>query len=348
MKVARRRAVVYAAVTSALVWAGEAGAGTARVALVKPESSDSTIVEAVNRIRGELVAEGFEVVVVDVQPETDPTGNAGEDRSGSVATIGLSVDEGTHIAELRVFDRLTNKTVVRRSPVLDSATPHTAEVLAVRAVELLRASLLELVMTRPSTSEPAPPPSSEVRQASRWAARTLPVETERTWGFDAGVGVLADFGGIPPALVGVVRLRREVVGPFGLRVTFAGLGTAAHVDVQEGSARVNQGLGLVEGTLALWPKFVVHPVLSLGAGPLFASVEGQASYPYLGKSSSEWALAADAGAGAAIRMGQHFDLALEGHVFVARPYPVVEILGTDAARSGQPSVLGSVSVVGWL
>jgi hypothetical protein len=347
VKAAWRRAFVFATAASALVATGVAWASTPRVALVRPEAPDTTIAEALNRIRGELVAEGFEVVYVDTPSETDLAGNARED-SGWLAAIALSVDEGTHVAELRVIDRLTNKTVLRRAPVIEAKTPHAAEVLAVRAVELLRASLLELVLERPAANEQAPTASSDVRQVTDWAAQKLPAEREPVWGFETGVAVLADFGGIPPAVLGVVRVRRRLVGPLSLRVTAAGLGTTAHVDAQAGSASVTQGLGLVEGVLGLWPKLVVHPVVSLGAGPLYAAVDGQANFPYLGRSSSQWALAADAGGGAEIRLGQHFDVSLEAHLFVARPYPAVEILGSDVARSGEPSVLGTLSVVGWL
>jgi hypothetical protein len=30
------------------------------------------------------------------------------------------------------------------------------------------------------------------------------------------------------------------------------------------------------------------------------------------------------------------------------PYPVVQILRTDVAKTGEPALAGSVSVVGWL
>jgi hypothetical protein len=238
--------------------------------------------------------------------------------------------------------------VLRRAPVIEAKTPHVAEVLAVRAVELLRASLLELVLERPAAGEPVPTAGANVRQVTDWAARKLPAERGPVWGFETGVAVLADFGGIPPAVLGMIRFRRRLVGPLSLRVTVAGLGTSAHVDAQAGNVSVSQGLGLVEGVLGLWPQFVVHPVISLGAGTLYAAVDGQANFPYLGRSSSQWAMAADAGGGADMRLGQHFDLSLEAHLFVARPYPAVEVLGSDVARSGEPSVLGTLSVVGWL
>jgi hypothetical protein len=345
-----RRAFVLATATATLLGSRGASAHGARVVLVSSKSPDPTITEALNRIRGELAAEGFDVVVVDASRETDlesTFGDAAAD-SGSLATIGLSVDEGTHIAELRVVDRATNKTVLRRAPVIDAKTPHAAEVLSIRAVELLRASLLELVLERSPASEHAPQASAEVRQAADWAARKLPAEREPQWGFETGVGFLADFGGVPAALVGVVRVRRILVAPLSLRVTAAGLGTTAHVDAPAGTASMTQGLGLVEVVLGLWPKSMVHPVVSLGAGALYAGVQGQADWPYLGRSSSEWAAAMDAGMGVDIRMGRHFAISCEAHLFIARPYPVVEILGNEAARSGEPSVLGSLSVVGWL
>jgi hypothetical protein len=90
-----------------------AWAGSGRVALVRSATTDSTVAEALHRMRGELAAEGFDVV--DVDSPTDPAPSPGESNGQDIplATIDLSVDEGTHVVELRVVDRLTNKTVVR-------------------------------------------------------------------------------------------------------------------------------------------------------------------------------------------------------------------------------------------
>jgi len=159
--------------------------------------------------------------------------------------------------------------------------------------------------------------------------------------------VLADFGGIPPSLLAVARVRRALIAPLTVRVTVAGLGTQARLDAAEGSATVTRDLGLVELVASPWPNAVVHPVASLGAGTLYASVDGQANPPYVGRQSDSWAVAFDAGAGAQARLGRRFALAIEAHALLAQPYPVVEFAGVNVARA-LPSILTSLSVVGWL
>jgi hypothetical protein len=320
-----------------------ATASSGRVALVRQDDSDPTIAEALHRIRGELVADGFEVSEVDAAPEPPP-GTPVE--AGPLATIDLSVDQGTHVAELRVIDHLTNKTVIRRTLVDDSNTSHPAELLAVRAVELLRASLLELLVDS-THARPGARSDDDARAASRWAAKGLPPPRESDWSFEIGACLLADVGGIPPAFLALARVRRTVVAPLALRLTVAGLGTESRLDAAAGTASVSRDVGLVEVVLSPWRQAVVHPVASVGGGTLYTSVDGQPNPPYTGKQSSRWAAAGDAGVGAEARLGQRFAVALEGHALFAEPYPAVEILGVSVAHASL-SFVASLSVMGSL
>jgi hypothetical protein len=305
------------------------------------------------RIRGELVADGFEVVVVDSPARLDSASSAPTAQdAGALASIELVVDAEGHAAELRVMDRLTNKTVTRRTTIEAPEASKFAQVLAVRAVELLRASLLELlIQAHPPPALAAPPAVAAVTgRASQWAASALDLEDESTWGVDAGTAVLAGFDGIDPALLGVIRVRRAIGHPFELRATVAGLGTEPRIQRAIGSARVSQQMGFLEVVLEMWNKSVVHPVVSLGAGALYVAVDGQAAgaSPYVGVRSSGWAFAADAGVGAELRLTDRFHLSLEGHALITRPYPVIRFLGEEVARTSQPSILGTLTVVGWL
>ncbi len=342
MKTSWGRAPAVAVVASALGVAAPAWASSGHVALVRQTGSDPTIAEAIHRIRGELVAEGFDVSEVDAPTESVPPDGSAGPEPDVLATIDLSVDSGTHVAELRVIDHLTNKIVMRRTLVDDSDTPHAAEVLAVRAVELLRASLLELLI-----EADRPGPNPQARNASQWAAKRLPPARGSGWGLEVGACVLADFGGIPPAVLGLARIRRMLGGPLVVRVTVAGLGTQPRVDAAAGSARVSEDVGLLELVAAPWQSTVVHPLVSLGAGALYASVDGEANPPNAGRQSARWSAAFDAGVGAEAKIGTRFTVSLEAHALLAQPYPVVEFAGTDVAQSGRPSVVGSLSVVGW-
>ncbi|WP_437930932.1 hypothetical protein WMF37_17425 [Sorangium sp. So ce291] len=333
-----------------------AAAAAARVVLVQPSAADPSISEALIRIRGELVADGFDVELLDSQSASAPRpamDDAGQ-QAGSAALIGLFLAPDGQAAELWVVDPLTNKTLVRRIDTRGEAPEHIAEVLAVRAVELLRASLLELLMSSRRSAAPiaaaAPRPSAV--QEPRSAERSLDQPSRRsTWGVELGGGLLASPGGIGPSLLLVARLRLAPLGPLGPiegRLSLAGLGTAPRVVGPQGSATVQQRLGLVELAALPWPELRLRPRFSAGLGVLHVAVDGEASWPYRGVHSARWAFAADAGAGVELGITRRLDVVAEAHALVAHPYPVVRFAETEAARGARPALLGTLSLVGWL
>ncbi len=320
------------------------------MALVHPTGTSPSVAEAFARIRGELTAEGFEVVVEPSTTDGPSPTPAGEADTGAIASIELSIDEDGHAAQLRVVDLLTKKTVSRRIAMETGDTNESAEVLAVRSVELLRASLLELLMTGgPHTT--SPPPVRSADQASAWAARGLrkePSPPPPAWAVETGVALVFTVGGIGPALLGVLRVERRLGTVVAVRATIAGLGTSSLVDGALGSATVSQDWGALELVLTPPTHGVVRPLLAAGAGALFVAVEGHASSPYEGLPSSRWAVAVDGGTGVQIFLGTRFALSFEGYALFARPYPVIQFLGTEVARAGEPSLFGTATVVGWL
>ncbi|XXY21617.1 hypothetical protein WME88_18545 [Sorangium sp. So ce216] len=356
MRFARAQALA-GALTLLLCAASPAASGEpARVVLVQPGADDPSISEALIRIRGELVADGFDVELLDAQSASAPRpamDDAGQ-QAGSAALIGLFLAPDGQAAELWVVDPRTNKTLVRRIDTRGEAPEHIAELLAVRAVELLRASLLELLMSSRRSAVPAaaPPPSKVSPQVSRPAERPLDQPSRRSmWGVELGGGLLASPGGIGPALLLVARLRVAPLGPSGpleARLSLAGLGMAPRVAGPQGSATVQQRFGLVELAALPWPELRLRPRFSVGLGALHVAVDGEASWPYRGVHSAQWAFAADAGAGVELGIARRLDVVVEAHALVAHPYPVVRFVETEAARGARPALLGTLSLVGWL
>ena len=92
----------------------------------------------------------------------------------------------------------------------------------------------------------------------------------------------------------------------------------------------------------------VQPALSLGAGGLRASTDAQGSLPYLGQQDVRWAALFDAGAGVVAPLGGQLALALEAHVMLAAPYPVVRFVELEAATIARPAVWTTLTLVAWL
>jgi hypothetical protein len=337
------RAGIFALLVLAnLLVARQLRAESARVVLVHWHPPSGVVMEAITRIRGELVADGFEVSVVGAPVGADPASvlARADPPTTAAATLGLFLQPDARAAELWVVDRLTSKTVVRRIEMTDPQPGSAPEVLARRSVELLRASLLEILVQARET----PAPHSDQREkASRWAARSLEPRRSR-WGAEAGVQVLAGRGGVGRSLMPVGRVRVALARRLAGRLSFSGLGTRPRVDAASGSATVSQELGLIELVGELAPDGWLSPQLSLGAGGYHVSVLGTAGSPYAGLRGGRLVFATDAGVGLALSVTSSIALSLEGHGILITPYPVIRFLGVENARIGNPLMSAALTL----
>ena len=146
-----------------------------KVILIRPPAAPAAVTEALVRLRGELVAAGFDAEVTeltlgaDVRASLEKLAPPSGGSATALVAVVASADPGS--ADLWVIDRVTGKTVVRKVNASGTDAPRVAEVLAVRAVELLRASFLELAIAAPPASAEAPPPAPRV--VERFATATL-------------------------------------------------------------------------------------------------------------------------------------------------------------------------------
>jgi hypothetical protein len=170
---ARSVAVAVIAVSIVLLQATIALGAASRVAVVRPRKPSADIAEATTRLAAELRAAGFEVAVVDARPGVDARTQVERTQLDPrpFATIALVGTERGAVADVWVADHLSSKTLVRRVDVgADTAVPSA---LAIRAVELLRASLLEVSAsgTRPGAAVP--------EDVARWMAAPAAAATPR-------------------------------------------------------------------------------------------------------------------------------------------------------------------------
>jgi hypothetical protein len=345
-RVMRRVAVLAAVMLTLLLGSRSLWADSALVVLVRPSAQSAVVSEAITRIRGELIADGFDVAIVEAPRGSEPASvlARADQQTGAAATLGLFLHADASAAELWVVDRLTNKTVVRSVEISKSSTPSAPEVLARRSVELLRASLLEILVDAQKRAAVSPAPRA---QASRWAAQAL--EPRRSnWGVEAGAQVLGGFGGVGPAVLPVARARIVLSDRFAARLTLSGLGTRPHVQAAEGTATVSQAVGLLEVIGELAPRSWLRPSVSLGSGAYHISAEGSAAWPYDAFDPGRWAFAADVGAGIALPLTWSFALSLEGHATLIAPRPVIRFVEVETAEIKSPLLSAALTLVGRL
>ena len=117
---------------------------------------DERAVALATRVAAELEALGFSVQSLTHEPR--PAGLAAEARgAGAFAAIGIGpTAEGS--VEITVLDRVTGKTLRREVLGRSLTDPTTRELVALRASELLRASLMEIEAPHPPRGELPPTP----------------------------------------------------------------------------------------------------------------------------------------------------------------------------------------------
>ncbi|HEY5089742.1 MAG TPA: hypothetical protein VIK30_07220 [Polyangia bacterium] len=351
VRVLASAAAVWAATAAALVFtAGLAQAAAQplpKVILIRPPAAPASVTEALVRLRGELIAAGFDAEVIelplgaDVRASLERASPASTGAATALVAVIASADPGT--AELWVIDRVTGKTVVRRVNAGATDASRMAEVLSVRAVELLRASFLELAISKRPNAEA---PVQSERVVENWAVQTLE-EPDWTWAVEAGGGTADALGGVWNAVLSVARLERALGRRLCLRVTFEGLGTDAQVATTGGYAAVTQTVLLAEGVVRFRRGRRIEPLISAGAGALRLEADGHESAPYQGESGVRWAAAADVGIGLRVPLShRRFEIGIEAHALVAQPYPTVRFFDTEVTRAGRPSLIGSLTLLG--
>jgi len=323
---------------SVLAISGAARAATAKVVIVRP--ADQLAVEAVARIEGELSAAGFETTVLVRKGDVDPRAEVEQAARENGADAALSIVDTaeSRTAEVWIADRLTGKTVVQHLEV-SGGDARASAALAVRIVELLRASLLELLFRR---KEDAPSPRPAPAEVTRWVEGSLP-ERAPPVALEAGAAVLHSFSGIGPNLAAVLRASHRFDVPVGVRVSVLVPLTRAHVATSAGSGALSQTLALGEIVGSLRSSGPVRPTAVVGAGVYRADLQGTGTAPYVGRSDASWGAAGNLGLGVELRLGRQVGLAAEAQAAFMFPYPIVQIAGVEVARAGRPSVVGTLT-----
>jgi hypothetical protein len=335
----------------ALIWfaarGAEAGASNQVVAVVRPADPGPMITEVVTRVRGELVAAGFQVALIDHVPGTDPGAEMRSvaQRLHPLAIFGI-FEQSAGAADVWIADLVVGKTLVQRvEPDAREGAPSKegSSVQALRAVELLRASLLELVVERSSLPPPSPPRQRDTPPARAW--EPAPSANAGTFGIEAGAALLHSFEGIGPAVAPILRVVYQPSPTVALRLTASGFGTEPLLDAPAGQARVAQQFGLLEVAPIFFADAPLRPLLSFGAGAYHLEATGEAALPYEASTQQVWTALLDAGGGAHLSAGRHFGVSLEAHVLFTSTRPAVRIAQLEVGGAGRPSIVGSLTLV---
>ncbi len=316
-----------------------------RVALIQPASQgDDLLTETRSRLKSELEAAGFEVDVIEAAENLDASAQVSSlavDPSALAAFTIVRAGKGPD-AEIWVGDRLTGKIVVRRIAV-EATKGSSPTLLAIRAVELLRASLLEATVeteNRRATESPVPPDVAKWMGPTRASARRLLLQGATV---EAGVAALHGFGGIGPGFAPSVRIGYGGPSGWAARLNLAGPAISQDLQATGGSAAVRQELAAAEIVYVFGPRdSIFAAIASLGLGAHHIQVQGAGAFPNVGQKVSLWSALADAGLGGALRLGSRAAIVLELQAFTTQPNASVQIGESQAGSISRPTLIASV------
>jgi len=342
-----KRALLVLAVT--LLALPRAGAAASRVVLLRSGSADALPRQAETLLAAELRTSGFEVVTrerttgLDLRADIEAAALA----LRPIAVLAIAATSGAG-AEIWLSDRVTGKLVIRRFDA--GGDGDTAASLALRAVELLRGSLLEITVESSPAPQPRPAPPPDV---ARFVASAAP--GHRAWfveglGLSVGAAAIGTGNALGATFAPALRLSYGGRRRLCLRLSVLGPGSVAEASARDGdallgTARVRQELALLEAVVAFRRDARVQPFLSLGAGLHHVRVSGTGASPIFpdGQGNSLGA-ALDAGAGLALRLGNRAALVLEAHLLGTLPATEIAVADQRAARVGPISAVGAAGL----
>jgi hypothetical protein len=321
---------------------GRAAAPGRRVVVARPANADAVTVEALARVRGELEAAGFEIVAIPVDPAQDQrtiVETIGRDDNPVAAFAifpGPRSPGGQPTAEIWVSDRQKGKATVQRMRVDPQDADRSAAVLAVYAVELLKASLADLWVPEarrkpePEATPPPPPPPDIEPPAGR-------PYTFAGFGLELAGGVLAHAGGLDSTWTPALRVSFGGAGGLAVRLGVAAGGQRSSVANAAGSARLSHQIATVGAVYAFRPAARVQPFVAAGAGVYRIGVSGVSNdlEEWLGRSTQLWTAAMSAAAGVTVALGQHMAVIVGAEALLFLPRPVIELGEDTDARVGQ-------------
>ena len=330
---------------------GTRGAHAATVVILWPPTPSADVTQALTLLRGELLSVGLEVKMSDRKAASDVGGATSVAWLEAFAAQGASAVIDTIEDEvLEAVDVWIVKTNPQRFEVTHVAVerdaPRQPEMLSLRAVEALRAGLLQIDWAaRKRHNDPVerPPiaevPAGELRQPAGPGDRV---------GIEVGAAATMSLDGLSPAVLPTMRVTWAARPALLMQASVAGLGTRSTVTTTAGSARVAEQYVLLGGYYRFRSARRLWPVLGVAAGALRTAIEGQNGPGTGGHTAERWSGLLDATLGAGLRLGGRYYLTVAAHAQVAEPYVAIHIVDRVGATSGRPNLLLTLTVGAWL
>jgi hypothetical protein len=337
-----------ALLSASVVWTAPASATT--VVIVRPPNASSEVAETLTRLHGELLSVGVDVPMVDRPAAGNSPGTDWRDwldevagKRGAAAVVDIIGDDSVVAVDVWILKPQGHFEVTRVTAEANS--PNRSGTLAIRAIEALRASLLELDLRARRRREDA---ANRAPAAVTPPAATEAVTPRRRFAVELGATALMSLDGVGPALMPAVAAGFAPRSSVVVEAVFAGAGTRPTVRSSLGSARVQQQYATFGARYSLHPNDSWWPFLGVAAGALHTGLDGESGPTVDGHRVDQWSFVVDGGFGAGLRLSARYYLTLSAHAQLAAPYAAIHFVDTMVATSGRPNLLLTVTAGAWL
>jgi len=320
----------------------ESSAATAssKVAVYVRSSDDTQAL-----LLGELAFLGVQTELVELPAGAEPSAFEAFVRTHGFAAL-VHIDRTTQQAHVSAVDPASGRA---RSSALGLQATWVSRDVAVRATELLRTTLRELeAPPAPPPEDPEPVDSSpkvnveeQVPPAPRRPSRAV-----SRFGMTMG-GIVAGSPGGLSVMAGLhLGLWFSRWNHVGLMLSGVAPLLAAKVSADEGDAQIRIGWVTAGPRFMFVPNHrVVRPSVSLGVGPAFFFMTGQAVPPYRSGDAFVVTGLAEGEAALDFVVARHWRLRLAGSLGVCFTQPEVRFAGRSVARWCLPYGAGQAGVV---
>jgi hypothetical protein len=276
------------------------------------------------RVKAELEALGFEVALSPMTQDDRPALEAAAREYQALAVLRIAKAG----IEVWVMDRLTSSTVLR-----ERVTERDEGLLAVRAVEVLRASLLEVAAPTFVSREPPLPPA------------VAPPPTLPTASLELGPAIALSPGGVPVTAQAALAFRWYPMPRFDLAVMVLAPTVPATVRSTEGSTTAFlSAVGLQGDFLIAERTATFNARVGAGVGLLWSHLEGSAVSPFEGRVENVWLPLPFLRAGASRALGSTVRLWLDVGVAITPSRLVIHFAGREVANFGRPMVFSTLAL----
>lgn len=307
--------------------------------VVQTAKRDPLLIDTWHRLLAELRIHHFETEIAELGETEDLAEALAETARAreAIAAIALIHRNATAAVDVWLIDRMTGKTTLRR--ILVSPGEEAANVLAIRAVDLLRASFREFG----AWQRPPEDVANVDRRPIPGAVESLSVGPRPTVSLTAGAMMLVQFPGFGAAFGPALGASVRTTDRLSVGLLVAGPLLGSEFSAASGSASLTQAIGLLEARFSMLQvhRFEVGPSLTLGAHHLEAT--GQALPPLLSKDDSTWAVMVGGGLFLQTRLWGHLAANLSSRLFGTLPRVGVRV-GEDLAMIRFPMLEASVGL----